>query len=304
MKKKVKKRSRTRSVLLTIAAFFFVIFVILPITYSLLDGSRAGNVALIPIEGPITGNGGKYLGTSTISSEDIVRFIEEAVQNEKIKVILLEINSPGGSAVASDEIANAVKKSKKPVVSLIREVGASGGYWVASASEQIIANRMSITGSIGVISSYIEFSGLMEKYGVGYQRLVAGERKDIGTPFRQLDNEEKAILQKKLDRIHDFFVEEIAENRNMDKSKVKKLATGEFYLGVEALQMGLIDQLGDKDTAEQYIKDTYQLKKIDFLVYEREAGLFDLLSGVFADFSFSMGEGLGSVFMKRDVIFV
>ena len=108
----------------------------------------------------------------------------------------MEINSPGGSAVASDEIATAVKNAKKPVISLIREVGASGGYWVASASDYIIANRMSITGSIGVISSYLEFSGLMEKYGVGYERLVAGENKDLLTPYKKLEADQKALVQK------------------------------------------------------------------------------------------------------------
>ena len=89
-------------------------------------------------------------------------------ENKDIKAIVLEINSPGGSAVASDEIASAVKKSNKPTVAVIREAGASGGYWIASSTDHIIANRMSITGSIGVISSYLEFSGLIEKYWVGW----------------------------------------------------------------------------------------------------------------------------------------
>ncbi|MBT5924903.1 S49 family peptidase, partial [Candidatus Woesearchaeota archaeon] len=191
MKKVVKKQSRAIPILLTIAAVIFVIFVLLPVTFALFDGDKMGNVAIIPIEGIITANGASYLGGNTISSQDIVSFIEDADAKSQIKIIVLEINSPGGSPVASDEIAVAIKRTEKPVIALIREVGASGGYWIASATDHIIANRMSITGSIGVISSYLEFSGLMEEYGVGYEQLTAGQFKDMGTPFKKLQDEER-----------------------------------------------------------------------------------------------------------------
>ncbi|MBU0457005.1 MAG: signal peptide peptidase SppA [Nanoarchaeota archaeon] len=300
MKKMVGKTNKARSVFLTVAAVLVIVFIILPLIFSVFDRSKTGNVALIPITGAITGDGGKFLGTSTVSSNIVVDYIKEADENKQIKVILLEINSPGGSAVASDEIASAVKKAKKPVVALIREAGASGAYWIASAADHIIANRMSITGSIGVISSYLEFSGLMKEYGVGYEKLVAGERKDIGTPFRKLDDSEKKILQSKLDKIHLFFIKEVAENRNLSLSDVESLATGEFYLGIEAYYLGLVDQLGDKDTAEEYIKDNYKLEKIDYLVYERKASIFDIFSNVFSDFFFKIGEGFGSILVSKE----
>lgn len=299
MKKRGTEPSKTKSIVLTIVAILVFVFIILPLAMSLFDGSKVGNVASIPIEGPITGDGGNYLGSPTASSVEIVAFIKEAGTDPQIKVILVEINSPGGSAVASDEIASALKKTEKPVVALIREVGASGGYWIASAADQIIANKMSITGSIGVISSYLEFSGLMEEYGVGYERLVAGKYKDMGVPFRELQDEERAILQTKLNKIHGFFIEEIAANRDLPVEKVKGIATGEFYLGIEALNLGLVDQVGDKDTAEQFMKDAYGLKEIDYVVYERELGFFDALASVFAEFSFRIGEGLGSIFAEQ-----
>jgi len=299
MKKRGTEPSKTKSIVLTIVAILVFVFIILPLAMSLFDGSKVGNVASIPIEGPITGDGGNYLGSPTASSVEIVAFIKEAGRDPQIKVILVEINSPGGSAVASDEIASALKKTEKPVVALIREVGASGGYWIASAADQIIANKMSITGSIGVISSYLEFSGLMEEYGVGYERLVAGKYKDMGVPFRELQDEERAILQTKLNKIHGFFIEEIAANRDLPVEKVKGIATGEFYLGIEALNLGLVDQVGDKDTAEQFMKDAYGLKEIDYVVYERELGFFDALASVFAEFSFRIGEGLGSIFAEQ-----
>ena len=190
------------------------------------------------------------------------------------------------------------------MISFIREIGASGGYWVASASDYIIANKMSITGSIGVISSYLEFSGLMEKYGVGYERLVAGENKDIMSPYKKLEENQKVLVQKKLDAIHDIFIKEVSGNRKLSEEKVRKVATGEFFLGIEALNLGLIDQLGDKDTVEQYLKQNYNLEKVDFVTYQREVGLLEILSGVFSDFFFKIGEGIGSVFLKADETFL
>ena len=122
----------------------------------------------------------------------------------------------------------------------------------------------------------------------------------MGTPFRKLNDNEKSILQKKIDRIHDFFIEEIVKNRDLSETKVKQLATGEFFLGVEALELGLIDQLGNRDTAETFIKESYGLESIDYLVYEKEASFFDLLSSVLSHFSFNIGEGLGSILLKQD----
>lgn len=293
-------RNRIKPILLTIGAILLVIFIILPFFLILFNGKNSGNVALIPIEGAITVNGGKQLGSLTASSELIVSYIEDAEKNSQIKVILLEINSPGGSAVASDEIAVAIKKVKKPVISLIREVGASGGYWVASATDKIFANRMSITGSIGVISSYLEFSGLMEKYGVGYERLVAGNNKDMGTPLKKLEESEREFLQGKLNQIQTYFIDEIAGNRNLNSEYVRNLATGEFFLGVEALNLGLIDQLGDKNTVEEYLKTEYGIEEPDYLIYKREVGFLDLFTGVFTDFFFSMGEGFGSILIKGE----
>lgn len=299
MKKRV-KINRTVAIILTVVAVLIIGFIILPLTLAAWTIPQTGNVALIPIEGVLTVNGASYLAQETVSSKDIVNFIKDADKNKNVKVILLEINSPGGSAVASDEISSAIKNTEKPVIALIREVGASGGYWIASATDHIIVNRMSITGSIGVISSYLEFSGLMEKYGVKYEQLVAGERKDLGVPFRELKNDERALLQKKINRIHQFFIEEIAINRNLEKAEVEKLATGEFYLGVEALQLKLVDQLGNKDDALEYIKNSYNLEKIEFIEYQKQLTFLELISTVFAKFSFHLGEGFSSILLHKE----
>ena len=290
-----------KPIILTVAAVVFILVVILPLSLNSLDSSRLGNIALIPIEGTIVGSGhSALLGEATVSSSDIINFIGQADENQLIKVIVLEINSPGGSAVASDEIAAAVKKAQKPVVSIIREVGASGGYWVASSTEFIMANRMSITGSIGVISSYLEFSGLLEEYGVSYERLVAGDKKDLGTPFRKLTVEERAVLQSKLKTIHDFFIEEVALNRGLTEDKVRKIATGEFFLGVEAQELGLIDAVGGKTELEKYIQEKYNLQKVSYATYEVKTGLFSSLVSVMSPFFFNIGEGIGSSLVRQN----
>jgi len=214
-------------ILLTIIGFFAVGIIALFVGVDV--ESLSGNVALIDIDGIILGSkDSNFLFESVTSSPETIELIEKADKNPNIKAIILEINSPGGSAVASEEIANAVKKVNKTTVAWVREAGASGAYWVASASDHIVANRVSITGSIGVIASYLEFPGLLEDHNITYRRLVAGKYKDIGSPFKEMTPQENAIFQRNLDDIRDYFVSAVAENRNMAKKDVDK------ELGAEA----------------------------------------------------------------------
>jgi protease-4 len=253
-----------------------------------------GNVAVIPVKGVIRIEGDSPFGAQTAGSTEIVKQIRKADAKPSIKAILLDINSPGGSAVASKEIADAVKKTNKTTVAVIREVGASGGYWVASSADHVIANEMSITGSIGVISSYIEYAGLLKRYNMSYQRIIAGKYKDIGDPFTPLNSEERTILQKKINKIHDIFIKEISVNRNMPEENIRKLATGEFYLGIEALDYGLIDATGDKETAKAWLKQKLNISEIKFAEYGKPKTFLSLLRGVISKQSFAVGEGIGA----------
>jgi len=294
----INNKKRLKKIVLTVIAGLFVLFIIVPLILSVFfNNTKFGNVALIHIDGPIM-DGSSFLGEKTISSQKIVEYVKEANDNKEVKVILVEINSPGGTPVASDEIGIAVQKSTKPVVALIREQGTSGAYWVASSADYVIANRMSYTGSIGVIGSYLEFSGLMEKYGVGYEQLISGKDKDLGVPYRKLTDDQRKLLQAKLDKVHDYFIEVVAKNRNLSESKVRELATGEFYLGSEALDLGLVDELGGRDEAEAYITKNYGIEEIEYADYKSEGGILDLLTGVFSDFSFQVGRGFGSIFTE------
>ena len=258
----------------------------------------SGNVAIIPIHGVILSTeDSESFFEATSTSTDIVELIEKADKNPSIRAIILEINSPGGSAVASEEIANAVKKTNKTTVAWIREVGASGAYWVASSSDHIVASRMSITGSIGVISSYLEFEGLVNRYNLTYRRLVSGKYKDIGDPFRELGSEEQEILQKNLDQIRDYFVDEVAKNRGMKKYEVEKAANGLFYLGEEAKKLGLIDEIGGKDEAIKFIEEKEGITA-ELVDYEPEKSLLDLFSEIATKQSFSAGMGVGKAILS------
>lgn len=271
-------------ILIAIAVLFslFLIGSFIALLFGADTDEYGANTAVIRIIGPISGNDAGFFADSGASSTVIVEQLRKARDDETITGVVLEINSPGGSAVASDEIAQAVKEIRangKPVVAWIRESGASGAYWIASASDHVVANRMSITGSIGVIGSYMEFDEFLDEWNISYNRLFAGERKDIGDPFVDLTPQKAAFLQKKIDKIHEFFILEVAENRNMSIDTVRPLADGSFYLGVEALELGLIDEVGGENEAVAYIESRTG-HSVSLVVYEEEAGLFDDLFGI------------------------
>lgn len=281
------KKSSTNWIILGITLFIlFIVSVVVAGFIAMFissDSMLFGNVAHIKINGIIVSSKSDSLfGGGVVASEDIVELIQEANEDSSIKAILFEINSPGGAAVPSDEIGKAIKAFEKPTVAWIRDVGASGGYWVASATDIIVANPMSITGSIGVTSSYLEFSGLLQNYNVTYERLVTGQYKDMGTPFKALSSEERDILQSKLDKIHDIFVKEVAQNRNLDEDTVRALSTGMFYLGIEAKELGLIDVLGGKEEAEEILMEQTGLTSINFVKLQKKPSFWESLSQVFS----------------------
>ncbi|MEM4336511.1 MAG: signal peptide peptidase SppA [Candidatus Woesearchaeota archaeon] len=265
-----------------------------------LSEKQFGNVAKIKINGIITSEEGNFLGETTLSSSDFRKFIEDAETKSSIKAILVEINSPGGSPVASAEIAESIAKAKKPVVALIREQGTSGAYWAASAADKIVAHPLSITGSIGVIGSYLQFSGFLERYNISYERLVAGQYKDIGSPLKELTNEEKKLLQGALDEIYYYFVVSVAHNRNISVEELEKIADGRFYTGMQAKKLGLIDELGGIDEAEELLKQLTNISEIHYVEYEKKRTLLDLFSGVLYYQSFAFGEGITRGILKEE----
>ena len=299
---KKKKTNRWAVVYAVVLVFIFLLGISIIIFKSPLYKNKfleSNKIAVIPIRGAIASeNGdGNFFSGGTVGSNSIVDFIEQASKDENVKAIILNINSPGGTVVASKDIAEAVKGSDKPVVALIREVGASGAYWVASAADYIVADPLSVTGSIGVIGSYLEFSELFSKYGVKYQDIKTGEYKDLASPYKSLSDSEKKLLVGKLDIIHDYFTEDVSRNRGKDLSKY---ANGLFYLGTEAKEIGLVDELGGKEEAIAAVKRLAGIEKFELVSYQKQVTIFDLLNKLTHDFGFSIGEGFGSKIISQD----
>jgi len=296
MRKKSKKRLKILFFL--ILGTFCIFFVGWLLTHSSQRVVSMNKIAVISIKGTLsTENGGDFFKPGTLSSGSIIEFIEDAHKNTNVKAIILNINSPGGSVVASKEIADTIKKVDKPVVALIREIGASGAYWIASAADIIVADPLSLTGSIGVLGSYLEFSELFSKYGVEYQSISTGKFKDLGSPFKNLTMDEKKVLLGKLHIIHDYFSEDVSKNRDKD---LRMYANGLFYLGTEAKEIGLIDVLGGKDTAIDIALDLANITDYELFFYQKKKSIFELFSSLSHNFGYSIGQGFGERLLAQN----
>ncbi|MBI2140645.1 signal peptide peptidase SppA [Candidatus Woesearchaeota archaeon] len=290
---KQEERSPWRTMLWVIAVLTVIAWLVSGSLSFFTDDSREnGNVALIPVKGVILGDGQMLFEQDIASPSEIIGFLEDAAQDPGIEAIVLEINSPGGSAVASEEIANAVKAVNKTTIAWIRDSGTSGAYWIASAADTIVASSMSITGSIGVTASYLQFSGLLKDYNITYEQLYAGKFKEIGSPFRPLGIEERRMFEEQLRELHQEFIRAIAENRKMPADDVEKIATGMFFLGKKAKELGLVDVIGGKGEVRQILEQKLNIT-VAFVPYEHDASFFDILSRLASSQSFSVGRGIG-----------
>src|SRR5205814_6687097 len=168
-----------------------------------------------------------------------------------IKAIVVRIDSPGGAVAPTQEIFQEIQKTrqKKPLFASMGGMATSGGYYIASACEKIIANPGTLTGSIGVIMQLTNFEDVMKKIGVKGYNIKSGANKDIGSPFQPLSPEGREILQSLVDNVHSQFVTAVAKGRGMDECKVRKLADGRVYSGAQAKQLGLVDQFGTLEDA-------------------------------------------------------
>jgi protease-4 len=209
---------------------------------------EGNKIAIIYIDGVIVGGRGQsgLLGESG-GTDAVIRQLHEARDDDSVKAVVLRINSPGGSAPASQEMGVEIKKlraSGKPVVASMGDVAASGGYWVAAVSDKIYANPATMTGSIGVYIPYANWQELYKKIGIHQEKIKSGPHKDILSPERPMTNEERAILQAMVDELYNQFITVVAEGRRMEPAKVRQLADGRIYTGSQAKEAGLVDELG------------------------------------------------------------
>lgn len=258
-------------------------------------GLGGSGIIVIPIKGVITLDGSGSLFSESASGQDIADEIAAADADSSIKGIVLEIDSPGGTVMGSKVVADAVKETEKPVVAVITEYGTSGAYWIASQADTIVADDLSIVGSIGVLGSYLEFSGLLDDYNVTYERLVTGKYKDISTPYRKMTGEEEALVLERLQGIHDYFVQDVADGRGMDVADVQRLSNGLFYLGKDSVSLGLVDVIGNKEDAIVLAKEMTGISDGYVFEYEQEEPWFTQLSKYTSQSFFYIGEGIGAV---------
>lgn len=189
---------------------------------------------------------GGLFSDSSAGSERVVEQLERARKDEAVKAVVIRINSPGGSAAASEEIYKQILivRKTKPVYASMGDVAASGGYYIASACDRIYANGSTITGSIGVIMEATDLSGLFDKIGVDVQTIKSGKYKDMGSPSRALTPEEKQLIQGMIDDTYQQFVDAVSAGRKMPRARVMELATGRIYTGRQARNLNLVDEIG------------------------------------------------------------
>jgi protease-4 len=229
-----------------------------------------GKIALVRVEGII------------LDSRTVIEEIKDYSKNQSIKAVVLRVDSPGGGVVASQEIYDEIKKLKetKKVVVSMGSVAASGGYYIACPADIIVANSGTLTGSIGVIMEIPSFEGLMKKIGVKTQIIKSGKHKDIGSIFKSMTEEEKKILEDVLVDVHDQFITAVAESRGMPYEEVKKLADGRIFTGRKALELGLVDELGNLEDAIALAGELAGIKGEPHVVFkEKKISFWDIIGG-------------------------
>jgi len=213
------------------------------------ERDKRGVVGLVYVEGPILGgrSQGGFLAAAP-GMDNVLKQLREARVDPSVKAVVIRVNSPGGSAAASQEIHNEIGKLReegKKVVISMSDVAASGGYYISVAADKIMANPGTTTGSIGVIMQVTNLEELYEKIGVDFESIKSGEHKDLANPARTMTDEEREVLQSMTNDIYEQFVEAVSQGRGMSEEEVLEVADGRILTGRQAQELGLVDKLGD-----------------------------------------------------------
>lgn len=252
----------------------------------ILQGTDTENrIVVLPIKGVIM--------TDTLQEDSIVDRLETIMEDPSIQGMILEVDSPGGTVYESariwEKIIELQAETDIPIYTSMGTVAASGGYYVAAPTDKIFAADETITGSIGVIADYVNIAGLEEKLGIKHEVIKSGEYKDIGSPSREMTEEERAINQAQVDEFFEKFVSVVAEGRGMSEDQVYKIADGQIYTGKQALANGLIDEIGYFDDALAMLIADLELE--DPVVFKQTSGF----PSIFNQFFNPLGQAEGSV---------
>ncbi len=296
---------RDSKIVLSIIIGGSFIILILLIGFSAIIGSftnstfsmapNGDNVAVIPLQGEIAYGSSSISGGSVITPENVQSAILKAEEDSTVSAILIDVNSPGGSPVASEEIMNTIKKSKKPVVVWISDMGASGAYLAVSSADKIIASPSSMVGSIGVIMELTDLSKYYQNNGVNKYSIKAGQYKDMGVDYRPLTTAERNMLQGMVDQDYDHFITIVSENRHLDKNYTASIAEGKIYTGTQAKDLKLIDETGGKNRALDMAAELGGIKgSYNTINISPSSGLADILNSLSSRIAYSIGMGIGN----------
>ena len=263
---------------------------------SVLPGYNAAEVA---VEGPITrdgGGGGVPLSSpGAPGADDVVELIERADEDDSAEALVLRLNTPGGAVVPSDDIRLAAKAFDGPTLAYATDVCASGGYWIASGCDELWAREGSVVGSIGVRGSRATAAELLERAGVEYEQLTAGEYKEAGVPFSDLEEDERAYLQGIVDDYYDQFVETVAEGRNADPEAIRD-TEAKVFLGREAAEMGLVDEIGTREDVEDRLSELLDGEP-SVTELEVQTGVTERIRGGAERVAYAFGAGIAGRFV-------
>jgi len=263
-------------------------------TEVVVEGEGEEKIVLIPIRGLITFSEGRSIWERESLGRQVVDRLRAAGEDPGVKAVVLLIDSPGGGITASDVIYQQVRElgeSGKAVVALFEDLAASGGYYVACPSDWIVAHPTTVTGSIGVILQTLNLEVLMEKIGVRDVTIKRGEEKDVLSPFRDLTPAEREMLEGVIDEMYRRFLDVVAEGRDLDEEGLAAVAGGSIFTGTQALDRGLVDEIGYRQDAIERARELAGLEEATVIEYRRVYSLFDLFRGRFsqgpAGFDFS-----------------
>ena len=267
-----------------------------PVQEVQLSGTGDSKVLLLDLSGVISAQDKEGFIPQPNLLATFKEELTKASKDEKIKAVVLRINSPGGTVNASDILYHELKTfkgSKKiPVIASMMDVAASGGYYLAMATDAILVHPSTVTGSIGVIMLTVNAKGLLEKVGVEASAITSGPRKDMGSPFRTMTAEEKVIFQSVIDSFYDRFLAVVQEGRpNLSADQIKKLADGRIYSGEQAKAAGLVDDIGYLDEAIELAKKQAGLTDARIVTYRRHG---EYQNNIYSRL-FGTGSGLGSL---------
>ena len=264
------KRKRVL-IILSVIVILFLFIVIQSIRFLSGSSSIGEKVAVLDITGIIT------------KSDSTIKLIHAYRDDPNVKAIILRINTPGGSVAPVQEIFSELRKLEKPIVASMGSTAASGGYYIACAADTIVANPGTLTGSIGVIMQFTKIKGLYEKVGLEHQVIKSGKFKDSGSMFRDLSEDDIAVLQETVDDVYNQFVDAISESREdiLTREQIVSLADGRIFSGRQALEHKLIDKLGNLQDAIIVAGELGNIEgKPKVLRKERRTSLLEQLIGI------------------------